>query len=170
MSLYDETVPQFSKMLANINAWLDTAVEHSQAKKYDPSVLLASRLAPDMYPLRRQIQAACDQAKLAPARITGKDAPKHEDGEQSLEELRARIADVRAYLATYSAADFQGKDDRIVVLPFLQGKGILATDYVHEHVLPNFYFHVSMTYAILRHNGVDLGKRNFIGSLNVRDL
>lgn len=170
MSLYDETVPQLSKMLGNLSAWLDAAVEHSQAKKYDASVLLASRLAPDMFPLRRQIQAACDQAKLAPARVTGKDAPKHEDGEQSLDELRARIAEVRAYLATYSAADFEGKDERIVALPFLPGKGMRAADYVREQVLPNFYFHAAMTYAILRHNGVDVGKRHFIGSLNLRDL
>jgi uncharacterized protein len=170
MHLYQEIVPPLSKMLGNMNAWLDLASDHGEKKKFDPTVLLASRLAPDMYPLRRQIQAACDQAKFTAARATGRDAPKHEDGEQSMDELRARIADVRAYLGTYEPSSFHGLDDKVITLPYLPGKGIVVRDYVHEQALPNFYFHASMAYAILRHNGVDVGKRQFIGSLSVRDL
>jgi hypothetical protein len=160
MSLYDETVPQFSKMLRSLDKWLDKAVAHAAAKSFDPSVLLQARLAPDQYPLLRQIQSACDAAKTAAARLTGEEPPKHPDTEQTLEEIRARIRTVLAYLETKRAEDFAGADQRLVKLPFLQGKQLS---------LPNFYFHLSMAYAILRHNGVDVGKNDFIGSLKLRD-
>lgn len=169
MPLYDATVPQMSKMLTNLNRWLDKAVAHAEAKKFEPAVLLAARLAPDQYPLLKQIQAACDSAKSAAAHLSGQTQPKHPDTEQTLEEIRARIATCLAYLATFKASDFEGAETRPVSLPFLPGKVILGADYLNEMALPNFYFHITTAYAILRHNGVNLGKIDFIGGLKMRD-
>lgn len=162
-SLYEEIVPELTKMLAHLDAWLGRAVEHAQSGSLDPAVLLAARLAPDMYPLMRQVQTACDHAKFAAARATGKDAPKHADGAQTFDELRARIADVRAYLGTFTAADFDGAEARVIPLRHAAGKAVLAPVYVRELSLPNFYFHTCMTYAILRHSGVVLGKSDYLG-------
>lgn len=170
MSLYEQTVPQFNKMLSNIEAWLDLGAEYAKAKNFDVSVLLSSRLAPDQFHLLKQVQAACDQAKATTARLTGKEPPKHPDTEVTLDELKARIATVKSYLATFTAKDFEGAETRVIGLPFMPGKGMVGADFLTEMALPNFYFHVSMTYAILRNNGVDLGKRHFIGSLNLKDL
>jgi len=167
--LYDATVPQMSKMLTNLNRWLDKAVAHAEAKKFDPAVLLSQRLAPDQYPLLKQIQAACDSAKSAAAHLSGQTQPKHPDTEQTLEEIRARIATCLAYLATFKASDFEGAETRPVSLPFLPGKTILGADYLNEMALPNFYFHITTAYAILRHNGVNVGKIDFIGGLKMRD-
>ena len=169
MSIYEASVPQLKKMLGNLDKWLETAVAHATKKSFDPNVLVAARLAPDQYPLSRQVQSACDGAKFAAARLTGKEAPKHPDTEQTVDELRARIKSCLGYLDTFSAADFASASGRMIELPFLEGKLLSAGDYLNEMVLPNFYFHVTTAYAILRHNGVDVGKRDFIGSLNVRD-
>jgi hypothetical protein len=169
MPYYEIAIVQSKKMLSNVGKWLDAAVAHAQKKSFDPNVLLAARLAPDQYALTRQIQAACDSAKVTAARLAGKDPPKHPDTEQTVDELHKRLHTVTAYLDTFTAADFAGAATRVIELPFLEGKVISGDDYFREMQLPNFYFHVSMTYAILRHNGVDLGKRDFIGSLNVRD-
>ena len=168
MSLYEASVPQLKKMLANLDAWLVASVAYAKTKSFDPNVLVTSRLAPDQYPLVRQVQSACDGAKFAAARLTGKEAPKHPDTEQTMEELRARVASCIEYLGTFTEADFKGAADRSVALPFLEGKTILGTDYLNEMVLPNFYFHLTTAYAILRHNGVGLGKRDFIGSLKLQ--
>lgn len=170
MSLYDETIHPLDKMLENLNAWLDAGVEHAKSKSFEPAVLLGSRLAPDQFSLLRQIQAACDQAKFAAARVSGKEPPKHPDTEQTLEEIRARIATVRAYLGTFSEKDFEGADARVIPLFFAPGKGMIAGDWLREYALPNFYFHVVTAYAILRHDGVPLGKVAFIGSLRMRDV
>lgn len=169
MSLYEGSVVQFKKMLTQLDKWLDAGLAYSQKKAFDPSILLGSRLAPDQYALVRQVQAACDAAKFAAARLTGKEAPKHPDTEQTVEELKARIQSVVAYLDTFKAADFAGAESRKITLPFLEGKVLLGPDYLMEMVIPNFFFHLTTAYAILRHLGVDLGKRDFIGSLNVRD-
>ncbi len=169
MSLYEASVPQLKKMLTNLDKWLETSVAYAQKKSFDPNVLCQARLAPDQYALTRQVQAACDAAKFAAARLTGREAPKHPDTEQTIDELRARVRTVIAYLDTFSAADFNGAEARLVELPFMEGKVIQGSDYLTELALPNFYFHITTAYAILRHNGVDLGKRDFIGSLNVRD-
>lgn len=169
MSLYESSVPQLKKMLTNLEKWLEAGVAHAQKKSFDPNVLVHARLAPDQYALARQIQAACDAAKFAAARLTGRDAPRHPDTEQTIDELRTRIRSVITYLETFSATDFHGSDTRLVDLPFLEGKVIAGSDYLTEMALPNFYFHVTTSYAILRHNGVDLGKRDFIGSMNLRD-
>ena len=169
MSLYEASVPQLKKMLDNLGKWLETAASHAQKKSFDPNSLLTARLAPDQYPLVRQIQSACDGAKLAAARLTGKEAPKHADTEQTMDEIRARIHACTAYLDTFKAADFAGAETRTIELPFLEGKVLSGNEYLFAMVLPNFYFHVTTAYAILRHNGVDIGKRDFIGSLDVRD-
>ncbi|MBL8681980.1 MAG: DUF1993 domain-containing protein [Myxococcales bacterium] len=170
MALYEQTVPQFTKMLSNIEAWLDLGAEYAKAKNFDVAVLLTSRLAPDQFHLLRQVQAACDQAKSACARLTGKEPPKHPDTEVTFDELKARIATVKSYLATFTAKDFEGAESRMIPLAFMPGKGLVGADFLSEMALPNFYFHTSMTYAILRHNGVDLGKRHFIGGLNLQDV
>ena len=169
MSLYEASIPQLKKMLNNLDKWLEVAVAHAAKKSFDPSVLLASRLAPDQYSLTRQIQACCDGAKFTAARLTGKEAPKHPDTETTVDELHARIRAVVAYLETFTEADFADAKTRTVELSFMPGKVITAADYLNEMGLPNFYFHLTTAYSILRHNGVDLGKQNFIGSLNLRD-
>jgi uncharacterized protein len=169
MSLYEASVPQFIKMLHNLEQWVDKAVAHATAKSFDPAVLLAARLAPDQYPLLRQIQVACDAAKFPTAYLSGKEAPRHPDTEQTLDEVRERIKKCLTFLGSVSAADFAGAEARKVQLPFLPGKYVLGADYLYEMALPNFYFHVTTAYAILRHNGVDVGKRDFIGGMKVHD-
>jgi uncharacterized protein len=167
MSLYP-IVLEMKKLLGSLDACLDKATAHAAAKKYDPNVLLQSRLAPDMFPLIRQIQATCDQAKYAASRTTGKDSPSHPDTEQTIDEARKRIATVISYLGEFSAADFDGAGDRSVSLPRWEGKSMAATSYFVEHALPNFFFHLTTAYAILRHNGVDVGKRDYLGALSFR--
>jgi hypothetical protein len=169
MSLYAASVPQLSKMLQNLDKWLEAGAAHAQKKSFDPNVLATSRLAPDQYPLVRQVQSACDAAKFLVARLTGKEAPKHPDTEQTIAELRTRIGAVVEYLGTIKEADFEGASARKIALPFLEGKVLRAGDYLNQMALPNFYFHVTTAYAILRHNGVELGKRDFIGSLDLLD-
>src|SRR4051812_16892037 len=167
LSLYESSVPQLKKMLKNLDKWIETAVTHAEKKSFDPNVMVTARLAPDQFPLSRQVQSACDAAKFGAARLTGKEAPKHPDTEQTMAELRARVQTCIAYLDTFSAADFQGAEKRPVALPFFEGKSLLGVDYLNELTLPNFYFHVTTAYAILRHNGVALGKADFLGSLNL---
>lgn len=170
LSLYDVSVPQLTKMLRQLEKWLEKGVAYAAAKKFAPENLLVARLAPDMYPLTRQIQAACDAAKFAGARLAGKEPPKNPDTETTVEELRARIQATVAFLETIGAADFEGADKRLVPLGFMPGKGMLGGDYLVEMALPNFYFHVTTAYAILRHNGVDVGKMDFIGAITLQDL
>lgn len=167
--MYFESVSQFNKMLKNLDRWIEKGVEHAKAKSFDPSVLLAARLAPDQYSLVRQVQAACDAAKFAGARLTGRDAPRFEDTETTVDEIRARIHNTVAFLDGLTASDFDGASDRVIALPFMPGKGLTGGDYLAELATPNFFFHVTTAYAILRHNGVSLGKADYIGSLNLRD-
>ncbi len=170
MSLYEVSVPQFTKMLRQLETWLDKGVAHATAKKFEPANLLAARLAPDMYPLTRQIQAACDAAKFAGARLTGKEPPKNPDTETTIDELRARIHSTIAFLGTLTAKDFDGAEKRMVPLSFMPGKGLHGADYLVEMALPNFYFHLTTAYAILRHNGVDVGKIDYVGGLTLQDV
>ncbi len=165
MSLYD-AIPQMKKMLLNLDKWIDKGVEHAKKKAFDPNVLVTIRLAPDMYPLVRQVQSACDAAKFAAARLSGKVAPKHEDKEQTVEELHARIHAVVAYLNEFGPADFKNAETQKIELPFLEGVVLTGAQYLYEMAQPNFYFHVTTAYAILRHNGVDLGKMDYIGGLS----
>ena len=170
MSLFNASVPQLSKMLKALDSWLEKGAAHAKAAKFEPGVLLESRLYPNQYPLVRQVQSACDTAKFAAARITNQDPPKHPDTETTMEQLHERIQSVIAYLGKFTAQDFEGADQRVVPLSFMEGKGLNAGDYLNEMVLPNFYFHLAHAYAILRHNGVELGKQDFLASLNIRDL
>lgn len=168
MSMYRATVPPFRRMLQNILGWFDKAEAHAQAKKFDVDTLLVARLAPDQYTFGRQIQAACDAAKLANARLTGKEAPVHADTERTLAELRTRVQAVIALLDATTEAEYAGAASVRISLPFAPGMVIEGAAYLNEMALPNFYFHATTAYAILRHNGVDLGKRDFIGSLSLQ--
>lgn len=164
---YDMTVVQFSKMLQNLTAILNKGEAFAQSKKIDVAVLLNSRLAPDQFNLIRQVQIACDTAKLGVARLTGKtdSAPKHADDETTLEQLQQRIADTVAYLATFSEADFNQAATQHVTQPRWEGKYLTGSDALIQHIIPNLYFHVNAAYAILRHNGVDIGKRDYLGAM-----
>jgi len=170
MNLYAATVPQFKRVLQNVERWIDKSVAFAESKKFDPNTLLTARLAPDQFALVRQIQSVADQCKLTAARLTAKDPPKHPDTEQTFDELRKRLHSVIAYLDTFTPADFEGVGQRLISLPFFpEGKGMTGADYLNERQLPNVYFHASMAYAILRHNGVDLGKTDFIGQVTYKD-
>lgn len=166
--MYFELILQMKKTLGQLDKWLDAAAAHAQAKSFDAKVFLDLRLAPDQRPLSFQIQTACDTVKLAAARLSGKQAPAHSDAEQSLAELQARVRSVIEHLGTYSAKDFEGAATRVITQPRWEGKVMSGADYFVEHALPNFFFHTSHTYAILRHNGVHLGKRDFLGPLSLR--
>jgi len=166
--MYFETISQMKKMLGQLDKWLETAGEYAKTKSFDPNVLVTSRLSPDQFALARQVQTACDTAKLGSSRLTGKEAPSHPDTEQTLDELRARVRSVIAYLGDFTAKDFEGAAARSITQPRWEGKTMTGADYFREHVVPNFYFHVTHTYAILRHNGVSIGKRDYLGTLTQR--
>jgi len=168
MNIY-ELVPQYAKMLHNLEQWLDKAEAHATAKKFEVDTLVQARLAPDMYSLDRQIQSACDTAKFSAAYLSGKEAPAHPDTEKTIAELRERIRKCLAFLETVTAADVAGGDERKVSPKWLQGKWVKGSEFALQVSLPNFYFHVTTAYAILRHNGVDLGKRDFIGGIPTHD-
>ena len=159
---------EMHKLLGSLDTCLGKAVLAAESKKYDVNVLLQSRLAPDMFPFVRQVQATCDQAKYAAGRTTGKEMPSHPYTEQSVAELRERIAAVRGYLSSVSQQDFATIEERTVTTPRWEGKSMTALDYLIQHAQPNFYFHLGMSYAILRHNGVDVGKRDYLGALPYR--
>jgi uncharacterized protein len=165
MNLYDATIPVFTKLLRQVDRWLDKAAAHAEQKKFDPEVLLSARLAPDQYPLLRQLQAACDQAKFAAAKLAGKEPPAHPDTEKTLPEIRARLRTVIEYLETFKPDDFQGAETRACSHTWMQGKAMRGGDYLDHMALPNLHFHLTTAYAILRHNGVDLGKGDYLGSL-----
>ena len=167
-AMYTELFGQMKKQLGQLDAWFVAAEALATAKKFDANVLLEVRLSPDQFPLVRQIQMACDTAKLGASRITGKDAPAQPDTEKTFAELRARIDGVIAYLGTFTASDFEGASTRTVTQPRWEGKVMSAPDYLIEHTVPNFYFHLAHTYAILRHNGVGIGKRDYLGTLSQR--
>ena len=160
-------VAAMKAMLTNLDRWLGTAAEHAKTKKFDPDTLVEARLAIDQYPLVKQIQSACDAAKFTASRLSGKEAPAHADDEKTFEEMRARIKKATTYLDTFTEKDFDGAETRKVALPFLPGgnKGALGADYLTVFSQPNFFFHVVTAYAILRHNGVSLGKMDYIGGM-----
>ncbi len=163
--LYEITVPHFVKTLRNLSVFLDKGAKYAETKKFEPEVLLNSRLAPDQFNLIRQVQIACDTAKLCASRLTGKEAPTHDDSEKTLGELKSRIDQTISYLNAFSANDFVGAEEKHVSQPRWEGKYLLGQEFVHHHVIPNFYFHVTTTYAILRHNGVDVGKKDYLGEM-----
>jgi hypothetical protein len=169
MHVYDLTVAQYIKMLKNMDAWLDKAEAHAKAKSFDPVVFLSARLAPDQFSLVRQIQSASDAAKSSASHLAGKKQPAHPDTEQTWEEIRARIQTCLTYLETLKREEYDGADQRTITLPFLPGKAVRGGEYMIDMALPNFYFHVTTVYAILRNNGVDVGKRDFLGSVRTHD-
>ena len=165
ISMYQASAPRFANTLKNLSAILDKAQAYADAKKIDPRVLTAARLFPDMFPMARQVQSACDTAKGAVARLAGVDIPAHEDTEQTFEELRARIAKTIAFINTVKPAQIDGSEEREVVLKMRSGEvKFKGMQYLLGHALPNFYFHVTTAYNILRHNGVEVGKRDYIGT------
>ncbi|KFA87254.1 DUF1993 domain-containing protein [Archangium violaceum] len=165
LSMYQASIPVFIRMLGNLSAILEKAAAHAAAKKIEPSVLINARLAPDMRPLSFQVQIASDLAKGCAARLAGIDPPSMADTESTFPELQERIKKTIAFLQTVSAAQVDGTEEREVVLKIrdhemkFQGQA-----YLLGFVLPNFYFHVTTAYAILRHNGLDLGKADFLGA------
>ena len=165
ITMHSASVPVFVRLLGNLLVWLDKAEAHAAAKKFDASVYLGTRLAPDMLSFTKQIQIACDGAKFCVARLAGVDAPSHEDTEASLDELRERIRKTMAFVQSVSAAQIDGSEDKDVVIPRRDGPMTLKGEaYLKNFVLPNFFFHMTTTYALLRHNGVEVGKKDYIGT------
>jgi uncharacterized protein len=164
ISMYQASAPRFVNMLNNLAAILDKAQTHVDAKKLDAAALIAFRLYPDMFPFSRQVQVACDSAKGAVARLAGVEIPKHEDTEQTFAELKARIAKVIAFIGTIKPMQIDGSEDKDIVLK-LRGNDVTfkGMQFLLGFAYPNFYFHVTTAYDILRHNGVELGKQDFIG-------
>jgi hypothetical protein len=165
-SLYDFSIPALTRGLTNLSAILDKAASYAAAKKIDGTVLAQTRLYPDMHPLSRQVQIACDTAKGAAGRLSGAEVPKHEDTETTLPELKARIAKTLDFLKTVTAAKVAGDESRPIEIKFPNGAWkFTASSYVNDFVLPNFYFHTSMVYALLRKSGVEIGKGDFLGAI-----
>ncbi len=166
LSIYDASVPAFVNMLKALSAILGKAAAHAEAKKIDPAVLVNDRLAPDMFPLSRQIQIATDGVKGGAARLAGIEVPSYPDTETTLEELKARIARTVAFLEGIDRSRFDGAEDRSVTMKVGPSEMTFpARVFLFEFVIPNFYFHATTTYAILRHNGVEMGKQDFLAGL-----
>jgi hypothetical protein len=165
ISMYLVSAPRFANTLKNLSAILDKAQAHVEAKKLDAAALTTYRLFPDMFPLTRQVQAACDTAKGAVARLAGVEVPKHEDTEQTFADLKARIAKTVDFINSVKPAQVDGSEEKEVVLKMRSGEvKFKGMQYLLGHAQPNFYFHVTTAYNILRHNGVELGKRDYIGT------
>ena len=164
LSMYQASVPQFLRMLGNLKSILEKAESWAADKKLDPAVLLNMRLAPDMFPLKRQLQIATDSAKGCAARLAGVEIPSYPDTEETFVELKARLQKTMDFLAGFAPAQIDGSEDKAITLnfPSMELK-FSGRDYLFQFVQPNFYFHLTTAYAILRHNGLDVGKMDFIG-------
>ncbi len=165
LTMYQASIPVFISMLGNLSSILDKGAAYADAKKIDQSVLVNARLAADMYPLSRQVQIATDMVKGCTARLAGLDVPSYDDNESTFADLQARIARTMAFVQSVTAEQINGTEERTVTLK-IRGKEIsfLGQPYLLYFVLPNLYFHVAMAYAILRHNGVEIGKMDFLGN------
>jgi hypothetical protein len=165
MSLYDSTVPAFLQILGSLTGILNKAEAHCRAKNIAPEVLLGARLYPDMLPLTRQIQIASDFAGKTCARLTGSEVPTTPDTEKTFEELKARLAKTSDYVKTFKLAQFEGGESRDVDFPVgpTQRMTLKGQQYLNNVAFPNFYFHAAIAHGILRHNGVEIGKRDFLG-------
>lgn len=164
ISMYDASVPVYTQMLGALDKILAKAEAHAEARKIDPKVLAQLRLFPDMLPLVSQVRIACDTAKLGVARMTGLEAPKFEDNEQTLAELRERIAKTLAFIGSVPRDAIEGQEDRDVVVPLRDRKlEFKGRDFLLRWSLPNFFFHVTTAYDLLRHNGVEIGKSDYLG-------
>lgn len=165
LTMHSASAPVFNRILTNMLVWLDRAEAHAQARKFDASNYLGLRLAPDMLPLARQVQIASDAAKACMSRLAGTEIPNWEDNEASLDELRARIRKTIAHVQSFDAKQLEGSDSRAIVVPMRSGDALNFTGetFLKHYALPNFFFHATTLYALLRHAGVDLGKADFLG-------
>lgn len=168
--MYQEFFTQFANSLISLSNQLDKAEAYAQARKFDIQNLLQSRLAPDQFPLGKQVQIACDNAKLAAARLSGQEAPKHDDSETTIDEFKARIQHTVDYLRSFKEEDFSDAANKKIILPFMPSFYFDGNDYLYHFVVPNFFFHVTTAYAILRHNGVELGKQDFMHGLPMKPV
>jgi len=166
--MYTEIFSQMKKQLGQLDKWLGTAGEYAKSKSFDPNVFVGLRLAPDQFPLVRQVQICCDSAKLAALLLTGRPEEPKSDTDQTLEELQARVRSVITLLDGISPRDLDGAATRVVSQPRWKGEWMTGADYFVQHAVPNFYFHLTTAYAILRHNGVTVGKRDFLGAQTKR--
>lgn len=165
-SMYSMSVPVFVKTLGNLSTILDKTAAYAEAKKVDPAVLLSARLFPDMFPLTKQVQIACDFAKGTVSRLAGQEPPKYDDNETTIAELKARIARTVVFVQSFSAEQLAGSETRDVSMKIRdQTLTFKGQPYLAHLALPNFFFHAATAYDILRHSGVELGKRDFIGAL-----
>jgi hypothetical protein len=164
--MYQASIPVFIRQLGNLSEILKKAASHAEVKKIDPSVFINARLAPDMFPLSRQVQIATDGIKGCAARLAGLEVPSFPDTETTFPELQERIAKTLAFIKSVSASQIDGSEDRTVTFK-MRGKdaSFKGQPYLLNFVLPNLYFHITATYAILRHNGVELGKADFLGAI-----
>ena len=167
--MYYQVISQCTQALRNLETWLDKAEQHAAAKKFDVGVLMTSRLAADMKDFTYQVQSACDYVKAGVAWLSGQTPPRHEDNEQTIDELRNRIRKTVAFAASVKEAQYAGASERKVKLSWAPGKVIGGEDYLLQMTIPNTFFHIAMAYAILRHNGVDVGKMDFLGPINLVD-
>jgi hypothetical protein len=166
LSMHEVSVPVFERRLKSLSAILEKAEAFAAAKKIEPEVLLNARLAPDMFPLKRQVQLASDFAKGAAARLSGQDIPKWEDTEASFGDLKARIAKTVDYLGTFAAAQINGSEERDIALTIAkQPVTLKGQAFLLNYAFPHFFFHITTAYDILRHNGVEIGKRDFMGAI-----
>ena len=165
--MYYQVISQCVQMLKNLESWLDKAEEHAAAKKFDVGVLMAGRLAPDMKPFIYQVQSACDYVKAGAAWLSGQTPPKHEDNEKTIDELRARIRRTVAFVESVKEVQYAGAGEGKVKFSWAPGKAIGGEDYLLQMTIPNTFFHIAMAYAILRHSGVDVGKMDFLGPVNL---
>jgi hypothetical protein len=164
--MYYRAVSQCMQSLKNLETCLDKAEQHAAARRFDVGVLMSSRLAPDMQPFTYQVQSACDYVKGAAAWLSGEKAPRHDDNEQTFDELRARIRKTVAFVEGVKEEQYAGAEDRKVSLSWAPGKVIGGEDYLLQVAIPNIFFHIAMAYAILRQNGVEVGKMDFLGPMN----
>ena len=165
LSMYSASAPVFLRLLGNMQTWLDKAAAHAEVRKFDPNNFLAMRFAPDMLPLNRQVQIASDTAKGCMARLAGVEMPKWEDNEVTLAELRARLQKTIDYVKSFTPAQIDGSDGREIVVPRRTSEPLKfdGETFLKHYAMPNFYFHTTTTYALLRHGGVEIGKADFLG-------
>src|ERR1700730_3780147 len=167
--MYYQVLSQCTQSLKNVETWLDKAEQHAAAKKFDVSVLLNARLAPDMKNFIYQVQSACDYVKAAVAWLSGQTPPRHEDNERTIEEVRARIRKTVAFAESVGEAQYADASKSKIKLSWAPGKVIGGEDYLLQMTIPKPFFQMAMAHAILRHNGVDVGKRDFLGPINLVD-
>ncbi len=163
-------ITQFTHTLEHVDKIVSKAEAYAKGRSIDPAALLHGRLAPDMYTFIQQVQAMTDTATFAAARLSGQEAPSFPDTEQTFEEIHERVTKAIGYLEEFEASDFEGWEEREISLPFAKDHYALGVDYLHQFVIPNFYFHVTTAYGILRHNGLEIGKQDYIGFMTLHPV